>query len=113
MKEIKAIVRKERVQQVLRALDEHGAGRVLVCHVHSLGAGVDPEDYRVSMEEGTTYTEKSKVELVCPDEAVDGILSALMTAARTGHPGDGFVVVSPVERVVKIRTGDEDILALV
>jgi nitrogen regulatory protein P-II 1 len=112
MKEIKAIVRTDRVQAVVRAIEEVGAARILVCHVHSLGAGVDPEDFRISFEEGTTYTEKSKVEVVCRDEAVDPILSALSSAARTGHPGDGIILVSEVVRIVEVRTGDEGPLAL-
>lgn len=112
MKEIKAIVRTDRVQAVVKALEEAGAARILICHVHSLGTGVDPEDYRVSFEEGTTYTEKSKVEVICEDADVDGIVDALSAAARTGHPGDGIVVVSDVERVFRVRTGDEGSLAL-
>ncbi|MEX2610904.1 MAG: P-II family nitrogen regulator [Gemmatimonadota bacterium] len=112
MKEIKAIVRTERVQAVVKAIEEIGAVRILICHVHSLGAGVDPEDYRVSFEEGATYTEKSKVEVVCRDESVDGILSALSAAARTGHPGDGIIVVTDLERVLQVRTGDEGVMAL-
>lgn len=112
MKEIKGIVRTDRVQAVVRAIEGVGAIRILICHVHSLGAGVDPEDYRVSFEEGAAYTEKSKVEIICGDDAVDAILSALSSAARTGHPGDGIVIVSDVERVVQVRTGDEGVMAL-
>jgi len=112
MKGIKAIVRTERVQAVVKALEEVGAVRILSCHVHSLGAGVDPEDYRVSFEEGATYTEKSKVEVVCRDESVDGTLAALSAAARTGHPGDGIIVGSDLERVLQVRTGHADVMAL-
>lgn len=112
MKEIKAIVRRKRVQAVVDALEEVGAARILICHVHSLGAGVDPEDYRVSFEEGATYTEKSKVEVICEDGEVPGVVEAISRTARTGHPGDGIIVVSDVERVVQVRTGDEGPLAL-
>jgi nitrogen regulatory protein PII len=113
MKEIKAVVRTDRVQAVVKAVEQIGAARILVCHVHSLAAGVDPENYRVSFEEGTTYTEKSKVEIVCGDDAVDGIIEAVTVAARTGHPGDGIIIVSEIERLVEVRTGDEGSLALV
>lgn len=112
MKEIKAIVRTDRVQAVVKALDGAGAARILICHVHSLGAGVDPEDYRVSFEEGSAYTEKSKVEVICEDVDVDVIMDALSAAARTGQPGDGIIVVSNVERVFRVRTGEEGSLAL-
>lgn len=113
MKEIKAIVRTERVQAVVKALDKAGVARLLICHVHSLGAGVDPEDFRVSFEEGATYTEKSKVEVICGDDAVNDIVEVIINTARTGHPGDGIVIVSDVERVTRVRTGDEGALALV
>ncbi|MFO7892821.1 MAG: P-II family nitrogen regulator [Longimicrobiales bacterium] len=113
MKEIKAIVRTDRVQAVVKALDQAGVARLLICHVHSLGAGVDPEDFRVSFEEGATYTEKCKVEVVCADDAADDILDVIADAARTGQPGDGIIIVSDVERVTTVRTGDEGALALV
>lgn len=113
MKEIKAIVRTDRVQDVIKALETGGAARLQVCHVHSLGAGVDPEDFRVSFEEGAAYTEKSKVELLCADDEVDPILDVLCRAARTGQPGDGVIIVTTVDRVVTVRTGDEGPLALV
>ncbi|NIQ52024.1 MAG: P-II family nitrogen regulator, partial [Gammaproteobacteria bacterium] len=71
------------------------------------------EHFRSSFQEGTTYTEKSKVEVICRDDSVDAIVSALMSAAHTGHPGDGIIIVSDVERVVKVRTGEEGPLALV
>lgn len=112
MKEIKGIVRTDRVQAVVKSIENGGAVRILISHVHSLGAGVDPEDYRVSFEEGAAYTEKSKVEVVCRDESVEGIIGALSSAARTGHPGDGIIVVTDLERVVQVRTGDEGIMAL-
>ena len=113
MKEIKAIVRTDRVQAVVKALDRAGVARLLICHVHSLGAGVDPEDFRVSFEEGATYTEKCKVEVVCGDDAADDVVDVIAEAARTGQPGDGIIIVSAVERVTNVRTGDEGALALV
>lgn len=113
MKEIKAIVRTDRVQAVVKALDQAGVARLLICHVHSLGAGVDPEDFRVSFEEGATYTEKCKVEVVCEDDSAEAIVDVIADAARTGQPGDGIIIVSDVERVTTVRTGDEGALALV
>lgn len=113
MKDIKAVVRTDRVQAVVKALERSGVARLLVCHVHSLGAGVDPEDFRVSFEEGTTYTEKCKVEVICRDDAVDDLVETIAAAARTGQPGDGIIMVSHVERATMVRTGDEGALALV
>lgn len=106
------MVRTERVQAVVKALEAMGVARLMCCHVHSLGAGVDPGDFRVSFEEGTTYTEKCKVEVVCRDDEVEAVLKAISTAARTGHPGDGIIIVSGIDRVIMVRTGDEGPRAL-
>lgn len=113
MKEIKAIVRKERVQDVISALRSAGVPRLTLSHVHSVGSGVDPEDYRLSFEEGTSYMEKTKIEVVCRAEDVQRLVDIIRTSARTGHRGDGVIFVSDVERTVKVRTGDENALALI
>lgn len=60
MKRIDAIVRTERVSAVVAALRKAGVVRLTVSHVHTLGYGVDPEDYRLSFEEGAAYSEKAK-----------------------------------------------------
>lgn len=112
MKRIEAIVRTERVAPIVAALREAGIPRVTVGHVHALGSGVDPEHYRLSFEDGAAYTEKAKILLVCPAEAVDRVLETIRREGRTGHRGDGVVFVSAVDRVVKIRTDAEDSLAL-
>ena len=113
MKRIEAIVRTERAAAVVAALREEGVPRMTLSHVHALGSGVDPEHYRLSFEEGAAYTEKAKILLVCPAEQVDRVVEAIQREGRTGHRGDGVVFVSDVERVVKIRTGAVDALALV
>lgn len=112
MKEIKAIVRKERLQDVVTALRNEGVPRLTILHVHSLGSGVDPEHYRMSFEEGGAFTEKARIELVCRATDVDRLIAAIRREARTGHRGDGVIFVTHVDRAVKIRTGDEDVLAL-
>ncbi len=113
MKLLKIIVRKERVEALVKALKEADVSRLFICHVHAVGSGVDPEDYRLSFEEGSAYTEKSKIEVVVPAERVDQLIDVVRRHAFTGHQGDGIICVSPIERVVKIRTGDEDAIALV
>lgn len=112
MKRIEAIVRTERVEDVVAALRAEGVPRLTVSHVHALGSGVDPEHYRLSFEEGAAYTEKAKILLVCPDERADALIESIRREARTGHRGDGVVFVSEIERACKIRTGAENALAL-
>lgn len=112
MKRIEAVVRTDRVAPVVEALRNEGVPRMTVSHVHALGSGVDPEHYKLSFEDGAAYTEKAKILVVCPSDAVDRVVEAIRREGRTGHRGDGVVFVSDVERVVKIRTGAEDALAL-
>ena len=112
MRGLTAIVRSDCIPRRVRALNETGVGRVYLSRVHALGAGVDPEDFRVSTDEAEAYMEKTKVEVLCSTERVDELLEAIQTCPRTGHRGDGLVVVSEISEVVNIRTGDRDRVAL-
>lgn len=112
MKELKIICRKERVADVAAALRAAGVPRMTISYVHALGSGVDPEHYRVSLDEGAAYTEKARLELVCRAEDVARLIDVVRSNGRTGDRGDGMIFVSDVERVVKVRTGDENTLAL-
>lgn len=113
MKEVKIVLRRDCVDDVVLALREAGIPRFHVSHVHVLGAGVDPRDSRLSLEEGTRYTEKAKIEAFCREAEVERIVEIVRAHAATGHRGDGVVAVTPIEKVVSIRTGDEDLLAVV
>lgn len=107
MRQIKAYMRPEKVEDVVRALHEAGVPHMTVIHVRSFGSGVDPDDRQISLEAGEWYTEKAKLEFVCSEGDVDMLMSIIEVNARTGQPGDGVVFVTPVERALKIRTGVE------
>ncbi|MGE0158679.1 MAG: P-II family nitrogen regulator [Gemmatimonadales bacterium] len=113
LREIKAIVRKDCVPDLVRALSDAEVTRFFVSRIHALGAGVDPEDYKLSLEDGEAYTEKAKVEFLCPADRLDTALELVREWARTGHRGDGVVIVSDVADVVNVRTGDRDLIALI
>jgi len=112
IREITAYVRSDRVTDVLRALCRSGSCRYYVSHVHARGAGTDPDDLRISLEEGASYMEKAKLEVLCEAEKANDLVAAIRDTASTGHRGDGVVVVRTVDEVVSIRTGDRDALAL-
>jgi len=113
MREVKIVLRRDCVDAVVLKLREADIPRFHVSHVHVLGAGVDPEDSRLSLEEGTRYTDKSKIEVFCRAADVQRIVEIVCEHAATGHRGDGLVAVTPIERIVSIRTGEEDVLAVV
>lgn len=112
LREIKTIVRTESVARLLEALQDAGVTRFWISHVHSVGAGVDPEDFRVSFEDGGTYSEKAKVEFVADASEIDALIEVIRQHGGTGHRGDGVVLVTDVAHVVNVRTGDRDRLAL-
>lgn len=112
MKKIEVICRKECIADVAAELRKARISRMTASHVHALGSGVDPEDYRMSLEEEAAYTEKTRLEMVCSDTDVEHVIDIVRQHAQTGHRGDGVIFVSDVERAIKIQTGDENTLAL-
>jgi len=112
MKHVRAMVRTECVEELIRALEGADVARFYVSRVHSFGAGVDPEDFRLSVDEGGTYTEKVRVEFLCRAERLDELVSLIREWSCTGHRGDGLVIVSNVTDIVNVRTGEHDRFAL-
>ena len=112
LKELKTFVRPDTVAGLVEALKEAGVTRFWVSHVHSIGAGVDPEDFRLSFEDGGTYMEKVKVEFLAEESEVERLTGIIRGCGCTGHRGDGVVVVTDVAGVVNVRTGDHGKLAL-
>jgi len=113
LRQIRAVVRSEALQELLAALQEKGVPRIFVWDVMSVGAGVDPEEYRVSAEGGESYSRKKVLEFFCDSSAEEGLIDLVRDCARTGHRGDGIIITSDVGELVNIRTGDRELLALV
>ena len=112
MQKIEAIIRPMRLDQVKQALEELGVVGLTVTDVRGYGhQRGHTEKYR-----GNTYVvnllPKIKLEVVLADHLVDDALAAIEEAARTGEIGDGKLFVSPVEHVIRIRTGEEGEAAL-
>ncbi len=113
MKNIEAIIRPEKLEDVKEALAGIGLIGLNVSPVTGRGAqrgivhvGRGGESYTVDM------LPKVKVQTVVKDTAVEKAIEAIIQAARTGHIGDGKIFISPVEDVIRVRTGErgEDIL---
>jgi nitrogen regulatory protein P-II 1 len=106
MKKIEAIIRSERLQPVQDALDELGVSGLTVTEVMGCGRQKGyTEQYRGSRA-NISLLPKLKVESVLSDEVVDQAVDAIVAAAYTGETGDGRVFVSPVEKAIRIRTGE-------
>lgn len=113
LRAVKAIVRTDCVPALLDALKKAEITRFFVSRIHALGAGVDPEDYKLSLDDGQAYTEKAKLEFLCRAESTEEVVGLIREWARTGHRGDGVVIVSDVTDVINVRTGDRDGIALI
>jgi nitrogen regulatory protein P-II 1 len=112
MVEVRAIVRLEMVERVVRVLKESGVPRLAVSRVHALGAGVDPAAAKLSLEAGSEYTDKALVQFICAGDRCGMYTELIARAARTGRRGDGIVSIHPVLGVTKIRTGVQGLDAL-
>ena len=108
MKLVVAIVRPEKLNDVLEALYTAEVRGLSLSRVHGHGG----ETERVETYRGTTVkvelAEKVRLEIGVSDHFVEPTVRAILGAARTGEVGDGKVFVLPVEKVFRIRTGEED-----
>ncbi len=112
MKKVVAIIRPFKLEDVKIALVSSGIVGMTVTEVRGFGRQKGQvERYRGS-EFTVEFLQKLKIEVVVEDEKVDSVLKAIAEAAKTGEIGDGKIFVSPVESVVRIRTGDVDEAAI-
>jgi nitrogen regulatory protein P-II 1 len=112
VKLITTIVRPERVAPVKEALFRAGVTGITVTRVSGHGG----EQEIVGQYRGAAivkeFQDKVKIEMVCSEPFVEATIQAILSAARTGHVGDGKIFVQPIERVIRIRTGEENNAAL-
>lgn len=112
MKLIEAVIRPHRLQNVKSALAEQGVLGMTVTDVRGCGR----QRGHVERYRGAEYTvdllTKLKLEIVVADELVDMVCDTVADQARTGEIGDGKIFILPVEKAVRIRTGDGDEEAL-
>jgi len=108
MKLVIAVIRPEKLHDVLEALFRAEVKGLTISHVQGHGG----ETERVETYRGTTVkmelSEKVRVEIGVSDHFVEPTVNAIMAAARTGEVGDGKIFVVPVEHVYRIRTAETD-----
>ena len=108
MKKIEAIIRPFKLEDVKIALVNAGIVGMTVSEVRGFGRQKGQvERYRGS-EFTVEFLQKLKLEIVVDDERVATVVEAIQEAARTGEIGDGKIFISPVQSVIRIRTGDRD-----
>ena len=108
MKQITAVIKPFKLEEVREALAECGVTGLTVTEVKGFGRQKGHTELYRGAEYVVDFLPKVKVEVVVKDEDVDACVDAIIKAARTGKIGDGKIFVTTVERVIRIRTGEQD-----
>ena len=108
MKKIEAIIKPFKLDEVKEALQEVGLQGITVTEVKGFGRQKGHTELYRGAEYVVDFLPKVKIEVVVGDAVVEQAIEAIIKAARTGKIGDGKIFVTPVEQVVRIRTGESD-----
>jgi nitrogen regulatory protein P-II 1 len=108
MKKIEAVIKPFKMDDVREALSEVGVNGMTVTEVKGFGRQKGHTELYRGAEYNVDFLPKVKVELVVENEQVERCIEAIMTTAQTGKIGDGKIFVFDVERVIRIRTGEEN-----
>ena len=112
MKLVTAIVKPFTLEDVKAALEQIGVLGMTVSEVQGFGRQKGHTEVYRGVEYAVDFVPKIRVEVVVDEAQVDKTIDALVEAARTGKIGDGKVWVTPVETVVRVRTGERGLDAL-
>jgi nitrogen regulatory protein P-II 1 len=108
MKKIEAIIKPFKLDEVREALSDIGIAGMTVTEVKGFGRQKGHTELYRGAEYVVDFLPKVKIEIVIDDDQVEACIDAIVKAARTGSIGDGKVFVSSVEKIIRIRTGEQD-----
>ena len=108
MKQITAIVKPFKLDEVREALSEIGVTGLTVTEVKGFGRQKGHTELYRGAEYVVDFLPKVKIEVVVKDADVDRAIDGIVKAAKTGKIGDGKIFVTAVDQVVRIRTGETD-----
>ncbi|MBU3687512.1 MAG: P-II family nitrogen regulator [Mycobacteriaceae bacterium] len=106
MRLITAIIKPFTLEDVKTSLEEMGVLGMTVSEVQGYGRQKGHTEVYRGAEYAVDFVPKVRVEVVVDDSAADKVVDAIVAAARTGKIGDGKVWVSPVDTVIRVRTGE-------
>jgi len=108
MKRVEAIIKPFKLEDVKDALSEAGITGMTVLDVKGYGRQQGHSELYRGAEYVVDFLPKIKIEMVVEESDVDKVVEIITSSARTGKIGDGKIFVSPIEKIVRIRTGEED-----
>jgi len=112
MKKVEAIIKPFKLDDVKEALSSIGVQGMTVTEVKGFGRQKGHKEIYRGAEYVVDFLPKIKIETVVAAEIVDQVIEKVISAALTGTIGDGKIFVTPVETVMRIRTGERDADAL-
>ncbi len=108
MKKVEAIIKPFKLEDVKDALTEIGVTGMTVSEVKGYGRQKGHSELYRGAEYVVDFLPKIKMEMIVNADIVDQVVETVVEAARTGKIGDGKIFVSDIDKVVRIRTGEED-----
>ena len=112
MKLVTAVIKPHKWEEVRVALEAVGVTGMTVTEVSGYGRQKGHTEVYRGAEYDIALVPKVRIEIVVDERDADAVVDAVVSAAHTGRIGDGKVWVVPVDRVVRVRTGDRDEAAL-
>jgi nitrogen regulatory protein P-II 1 len=106
MRKIEAVIKPFKLDEVKEALHGIGIQGMTVTEVRGFGRQKGHTELYRGAEYVVDFLPKIKIEIAVKDEMVDKVIDAIVKAANTGRIGDGKIFVTPMEEVVRIRTGE-------
>jgi len=112
VKLVTAIVKPAKIDEVKDALKEAGVAGLTVTEVRGFGRQAGHTEVYRGAEYTIDFVPKVRIEVLVDDTAVAGVVDTIVSTARTDKIGDGKIWVTPVDQIVRIRTGELDADAL-
>ncbi len=106
MKKIEAIIKPFKLDEVKDALNGIGIKGMTVSEVKGYGRQKGHTEIYRGAEYVVDFIPKIKLDIIVQDELVDQVINTIVEKSRTGKIGDGKIFVTPVERIIRVRTGE-------
>jgi nitrogen regulatory protein P-II 1 len=112
MKKVECIIKPFKLEDVKEALADIGVTGMTISEVKGFGRQKGHTELYRGSEYTVDFLPKVKLEIIVKDEDVDRVVESIATAARTGRIGDGKIFIYPLEKIIRIRTGETDAEAI-
>ncbi len=112
MKKVEAIIKPFKLEEVKEALASVGVQGMTITEVKGFGRQKGHKELYRGAEYVVEFLPKVKIEVVVADDALKGVVDAIIKAASTGRIGDGKIFISPVDDAIRIRTGESGEVAI-